>query len=194
MNFSLDATYARGVALFGVTDLNLNTKPAFTLANENNRPVFVPPTAIDPGTGAAVFNASRLYSQYGQVLSINSNLQSETKQLTASANGVTDGGLIYSLAYTFSRVTDQSLFSGGSAVYGFALPTTAGNPNVQPWGTSDLQRMHQFVGTMTFPISALVELTAVAQLNSGVPYSPLVNGDVNGDGVSRNDRAFISIR
>jgi hypothetical protein len=191
VNFSLDATYARGVALFGVTDLNLNTKPAFNLTNERNRPVYVPPSAIDPGTGAAVFGASRLYPQYGQVLSLNSNLQSETKQVTASANGVTDGGLIYSLAYTFSSVQDQSSFAGGSAAYGFASPTTAGNPNVQPWGTSDLERQHQFVGTMTFPISPLVELTAVAQLNSGAPYSPLVNGDVNGDGVARNDRAFI---
>ena len=149
------------------------------------------PTAIDPGTGAAAFGASRLHPQYGQVLSLNSNLQSDTRQVTASANGFTDRGILYSLAYTYSRVRDQSSFSGGSAVYGFASPTTAGNPNVQPFGTSDLQREHQFVGTFTYPVTPLVELTAIAQVNSGAPYSPIVNGDVNGDGVSRNDRAFV---
>ncbi len=191
LNVSLDATYARGVALFGVTDLNLRQAPQFTLANERNRPVYVSPAAIDPVTGAAAFVPSRTFSQYGQVLSLNSNLQSDTRQVTASLNGFTDRGMLFTLAYTYSRVRDQSSFSGGSAGYGFASPTTAGNPNVQPFGTSDLQRAHQFVGTLTYPLSPLVEITAIAQLASGTPYSPLVNGDVNADGVSRNDRAFI---
>ena len=188
---SVDGLYARGERLFGVTDLNLNTTPQFRLANEGNRPVFVSPSQIDTGTGAPVYGASRLHPEYGQVLSLNSNLQSDTRQVTASANGFTDRGMLYSVSYTFSHVRDQSSFSGGSAVYGFSSPTTAGNPNVQPWGTSDLQRQHQFVGTLTYPVSALIEITGVAQLSSGTPYSPLVNGDVNGDGASRNDRAFI---
>ena len=165
--------------------------PQFRLANENNRPVYVSPTALDPGTGASAFGSSRLHPQFGQVLSLNSNLQSDTRQVTASANGFTDRGILYSLAYTYSRVRDQSSFSGGSAVYGFASPTTAANPNVQPFGTSDLQREHQIVGTFTYPLTPLVEITAIAQVNSGAPYSPIVNGDVNGDGVSRNDRAFV---
>jgi hypothetical protein len=125
------------------------------------------------------------------VLSLNSNLQSDTRQVTASANGFTDHGIFYSAAYTFSHVRDQSSFGGGSAVYGFTSATTAGNPNVVPWGTSDLQREHQFVGTLTYPITPLIELTAIAQVASGTPYTPLVNGDVNGDGASRNDRAFV---
>jgi hypothetical protein len=191
VTFALDGTYARGERLFGVTDLNLNTTPGFRIANEGNRPVFASPGLIDPTTGAPLTGASRIYSQYGQVLSLNSNLQSDTRQLTASANGFTDHGILYSVSYTFSHVRDQSSFSGGSAVYGFSSPTTNGNPNVQPWGTSDLQRQNQFVGTMTFPINALIEITGVAQLSSGTPYSPIVNGDINGDGSSRNDRAFV---
>jgi hypothetical protein len=62
---------------------------------------------------------------------------------------------------------------------------------VQPFGTSDLQREDQFVGTLTYPVTPLIEITAIAQLSSGTPFSPIVNGDVNGDGSSRNDRAFI---
>ncbi len=191
INLSVDGTYARGVRLFGVTDLNLNTTPQFTLANEKNRPVYTSPGAIDPATGAAAFGASRAHPLYGQVLSLNSNLQSDTRQVTASAFGFTDIGMIYQLSYTYSRVRDQSSFAGGSAVFGFASPTTAGNPNVVPFGTSDLQREHQLVGSVTYPITPLIELTAIAQLSSGTPYTPLVSGDVNGDGVSRNDRAFV---
>ena len=190
LTVSVDGTYARGVSLFGVSDLNLDTVPNFRLANEINRPVYALPGEIDPATGGAAFGASRVYQQYGQVLSLNSNLQSDTRQVTASVNGFTDRGMLYSLAYTYSRVRDQSSFAGGSAVFGFSAPTTAGNPNVVPFGTSDLQREHQFVGTITYPLSPLVEVTAVAQLLSGAPYTPMVNGDVNGDG-SNNDRAFV---
>ncbi len=190
LTVSVDGTYARGVSLFGVSDLNLDTVPKFRLANEINRPVYALPGEIDPATGGAAFGASRVYQQYGQVLSLNSNLQSDTRQVTASVNGFTDRGMLYSLAYTYSRVRDQSSFAGGSAVFGFSAPTTAGNPNVVPFGTSDLQREHQFVGTITYPLSPLVEVTAVAQLLSGAPYTPMVNGDVNGDG-SNDDRAFV---
>ncbi|HEV8151016.1 MAG TPA: hypothetical protein VGP61_12590, partial [Gemmatimonadales bacterium] len=42
----------------------------------------------------------------------------------------------------------------------------------------------------TWPMSAAWELTGIARMTSGSPYTPLVGGDLNGDG-SRNDRAFI---
>jgi len=191
ISLAVDASYARGVALFGVTDLNLNAHPQFTIPNEDNRPVFVTPTSVDPVTGGAAFGSSRLHPAFGEVLSLNSNLGSETKQLTANVSGYTDRGVSYTLAYTYSNVRDQSSFSGGSAAGGFVSAPTAGNPNVLPWTTSDLQRTHSFVGTLIFPFSQLVELTSTAQLSSGAPYTPIVNGDVNGDGSGRNDRAFV---
>jgi len=71
---------------------NLNTTPKFTLANEGNRPVFVDPTAIDPRTGRAHLARRGSFPQYGQVLSLNSNLQSDTRQVTASASGSLTAG------------------------------------------------------------------------------------------------------
>jgi hypothetical protein len=191
LSLAVDGSYARGTALFGVTDMNLNTHPQFTIPNEDNRPVFVSPTSIDPTTGTAAFASSRRYPQYGEVLSLNSNLGSETKMVTTSISGFTDRGVTYTLAYTFENVRDQSSFSGGAASGGFVSAPTGGNPNELPWTTSDLQRTHSFVGTMIFPFSQLVELTSTAQLSSGQPYTPIVNGDVNGDGQTRNDRAFV---
>ncbi|HZS59884.1 MAG TPA: carboxypeptidase regulatory-like domain-containing protein [Gemmatimonadaceae bacterium] len=191
LSVAVDASYARGVTLFGVTDLNLNTRPAFTIPNEDHRPVFVSSTSVDPATGGAAFGSSRLHNQFGEVLSLNSNLGSETKQLTANLSGFTDRGVTYTLAYTYSNVRDQSSFSGGSAAGGYISAPTAGNPNALPWTTSDLQRTHAFVGTLIFPFSQLVELTSTAQLSSGAPFTPIVNGDVNGDGSGRNDRAFV---
>ena len=57
---SLDASYARGMSQYGFRDLNLVTTPAFTLANEGDRPVYVPADSIVPGTGALSSANSRL--------------------------------------------------------------------------------------------------------------------------------------
>ena len=43
---------------------------------------------------------------------------------------------------------------------------------------------------MTFPARAWLDITAIGRMTAGQLYTPIVSGDVNGDG-SRNDRAFI---
>jgi hypothetical protein len=188
VNGSVDLTYARGTHLFGVQDANLNTTPKFTLPNENNRPVYT--TIIDSATGTTNLQGSRLYPTYGNVYAINSNLQSDTRQATVALNGFSFGGLTYQLSYTYSHIRDQSSFSGGSAAYGFSSPTTGGNPNVVPWGTSDLQRTHQFIGTISWPVVPSFEITSIIKVTSGQPFTPLVSQDINGDG-SRNDQAMV---
>lgn len=190
MTLSADASYARGVALYGVTDLNLNTTPAFRLADEGDRPVYAPASAIVPNTGQVTSSGSRIYPEYGQVLELNSGLQSDTRQLTVSMNGATAGGLVFTFAYTLQRTRDESSFTCCSAAQGFGSPTTAGNPNVNEWAPGDNDIRNTLQTFFTKPIKSWMDITANARLSSGVPFTPIVSGDINGDG-SRNDRAFI---
>ena len=187
---SLDASYARGVSLYGFQDVNLASQPSFTLASENDRPVYVPTSSIVPGTGAVDFSQSRAVPSLGHVIEIGSNLQSDNKQITLGVNGVTVSGFTFQASYTYMRSRDQSSFSCCSAIQGFADATTAGNPNVLGWATSDYERRHSILLTASYAISQSVELTTVTRLMSGTPYTPMVSGDINGDGVA-NDRAFI---
>lgn len=184
-----ELSYALGRSQFGFTDVNLGS-PAFTLANEGGRPVYAPAALIDPRTGAVGLIGSRLDPAFGQVLRVDSDLKSESTQLTLSANGTTRKALIYSLSYTWSRSRDQSSFSGGQARGGFGAATTGGDPNAREWATSDFERRHAFLATVTYPITGNLELTTISRLSSGTPYTPRVAGDVNGDGVN-NDRAFV---
>jgi hypothetical protein len=105
-------------------------------------------------------------------------------------NGVTVSGFTFQASYTYTRSRDQSSFSCCSATQGFAAATTAGNPNVLDWATSDYERRHAILLTASYALSQSVELTTVTRLMSGTPYTPMVSGDINGDGAS-NDRAFI---
>ncbi len=189
IRLSVDASYARGVQQTGFADLNLNTTPAFGLSNESGRPVYVAPSQIDPGTGAVGFTGSRIDPAFGQVIQAGSNLSSDSKQVTTSLGGVTRKGIIFQTSYTYSRARDQ-LSSSGFGTSGFGGATTAGNPNIPEWARSDLERRHSFLTTLTYPIGRSVEITTIARLTSGTPFTPRVGSDINGDGL-RDDRAFI---
>jgi hypothetical protein len=191
-SFSIDAGYARGVAQTGSTDINLDTIPKFTLANEANRPVYAPANAIVPTTGAVSVFGSRLHPQFGVVSQIQSNLRSDTKQITFGLNGVTTKGILLNASYTLTSSFDQSQgFSQGTFQgFGGTAGSTAGNPNTSEWGRSDNARRHALLATITYPIKPVFELTAIARATSGSAFAPLVGGDINGDG-RNNDRAFV---
>ncbi|HEX2189680.1 MAG TPA: hypothetical protein VHG51_12315, partial [Longimicrobiaceae bacterium] len=197
---SVDGTYALGVSLQGVRDLNLDTTARFTLAEEGGRPVFVPRDAIVEETGEVGFLASRLHPEFGQVTEYDSELRSRSQQVTL---GLTGGLPRWRLAgqvnYTWARSRDQGT-SGGGFGRGFGggfgggsgggLPLTAGNPNEAEWGTSDFDRRHQVVLTLGHQLRPWVDYTVVGRFNSGSPFTPTVGGDINGDG-ARNDLAFV---
>lgn len=194
LNLSIDGSWSHGTRLYGVSDADLRATPRFALADEGGRPVYVDPRAIAPFTGTVSFTdslyGSRRDPTFAHAWAINSGLRSATGQVTVSLGGLTTRGIIFQTAYTFTHARDQSSFSGGSPAGGFAQPTTAGDPNVVPWGRSDLERRHSFVATISWPVVPSLELTAIGRLGSGAPYTPMVGSDINGDG-ARNDRAFI---
>ncbi len=187
---TLEGNYARGVSQYGFRDLNLVATPRFTLPDEADRPVYVPVDSIVPTTGAVSSVGSRIHPEFGNVLLVGSDLQSDTKQLILSFTGATRWGASFRLGYTLTRARDQSSYSCCSAVAGFAAPTTGGDPNVREWGTSGLERRHALVGTVTLPVIRGLEVSAIGNFMSGAPFTPIVGSDINGDG-EKNDRAFI---
>ncbi len=195
-NFSVDASFARGVSQTSVRDVNLNTNPKFSLASEGGRPVYVPITSIVPRTGAVSLTGSRLQPRFGVVSQINSDLESSTRQLTTSFNGITTKALIFNASYTYTRSRDeaQGISTGGGGGFGgfggASSASTAGNPNIAERSTSDQERRHSLIGTITWPIKPGIELTAITRISSGGFFTPMVGGDVNGDGL-RNDRPFV---
>jgi hypothetical protein len=212
---SLDLTYAEGMYQQGVKDLNLRETPAFTLPREGNRPVFVPASAIVASTGQVSYLASRVNNAFGQVMEINSDLRSRTGQATLQLTGaVPRFRLNLTGSYSYSRSRDQGSGGGGFGGGGFggfggrggggggggggaggggsvgSLPQTAGNPNDPEWGTSSNDRRHALSTTVTKPFGTWLNLSVVGRATSGAPFSPIVGGDINGDG-ARNDLAFV---
>jgi len=185
--FSVDATYARGVAQTGITDLNLRDSTRFVLPGEAGRPVYVPADSVITATGQTSLLASRRVAGFGAVDQIDSRLQSDTRQVTVSLGGFGLRGAMFNTGYTYSRSRDQGF---GFAQGYFGGGTTAGDPNRSQWGRADRDIRHQLFAQVLYPVTTSLDAGVVARAMSGTPYSPLVAGDINGDG-ARNDRAFI---
>jgi hypothetical protein len=187
---TVEGIYNHGIALYGVSDLNLRPAPEFFLGREANRPVYVGSESIIESSGRVSMLNSRIHPQFGQVLEVHSDLRSSSTQFTTNLRGNLPSKVSFSASYTASFATDQSSFSCCSALQGFGSSTTAGAPNAVEWGTSDFERRHSIRANSGLPIRPWLEMTILGQAASGTPFTPLIGGDINGDG-ARNDRAFV---
>lgn len=67
---------------------------------------------------------------------------------------------------------------------------TAGDPNAVTWGATRYAPRHAIEITTSSTLRPGLTLSFIGSLRSGIPYTPRVTGDVNGDGLS-NDLAFV---
>jgi hypothetical protein len=86
----------------------------------------------------------------------------------------------WSLSYVYANARER--YRGFSS--------TGGDPLDVAWGRSSFDSRHQFVYTLTYNAFDFIRLGWYGSFRSGLPYTPVVAGDINGDGYS-NDRAFV---
>ncbi len=180
-NGSIDVTYSRNMNQPGIVDLNFAGVPRFSLAVEGARPVFVPLTSIDPLTGALAPRDSRLSPQFNAVNANQSDLLSESRQVSLRLSPATfSSSLGWSLNYVYGNVREQ--FRG--------FQSTVGDPRAIEWSRSSFDSRHQFQYSLNYNFFDAVRVSWFGNIRSGSPYTPAVGGDVNGDGLA-NDRAFV---
>ena len=182
-NYTLEGIYSLNLDQPGFTDLNFAGTPAFTLADEG-RTMFVPSSSIVTSSGAISPVAARFSPLFGRVMSARGDGRSVSRQATVTVSPNLVGGgfsnLFVSGAYTLAsnrarhRGFDGSTFDSPAATY---------------WSRGDLDARHQFLLQGGYSRS-LFTLSLFGRLQSGLPFTPIVGSDVNGDGLS-NDRAFV---
>lgn len=182
----VDALLVRGTHLPSAADRNLLAAPAFALPGESGRPVYAAADEIDRATGGIAPGASRLVPALGPVVELGSRGESRTAQVTGTLNGLLPRGQL-SLAYTLTLSRTRV---GGIPAPGAAPASTAGDPTRTEWTDAAFAPRHLVQGILSSRLSRRLRVSAVGRLASGLPFTPLVRGDVNGDGYG-NDRAFI---
>lgn len=194
---SLDLIYTHSTKLYTVRNLNLRD-PQFVLENEGGRQIFQPREVFDPSSSAGTAHLrntdfSNVFVNYndGQAEGMSATLELSHRFGEASAvRG----------SYTYNRSFDNSSYSCCTAFAGWTSPRvgvygpnevgTAGDTD-RAWGPSGYLRAHTFVlsGQTTLPFG--IQASLFWRANSGNPWSPEQNGDLNGDGINFNDRLFI---
>ncbi len=161
---------------------DVNFGGVVTQVLDDGRPLYAAATSIDSASGRIVSTASRLDPRWGRVTRGASDLAARSTQLTVRlAPEAALGPFDVTLAYTLGSFRSQ-----GNGFRG----TTAGDPRTVEWGRAPTDRRHEvnLIGSAVFRGGMTASLWA--RIGSGLPYTPVVNRDVNGDGLA-NDRAAV---
>jgi hypothetical protein len=177
---TLAGTYSLNLDQRSREDLNFAGIPHFRLSDEG-RPVFVDPSAIVSTSGLMSTVTARRDPALGQVLSLKSDMSGHSAQLSVSASRSWGSRWFGALGYAWQSVRVRQR--------GFEASTFE-SPRDASWsrGAGDIR--HDFV-LQAGHNGRILNVTMYGRLTSGTPYTPLVAGDVNGDGNSSNDRAFM---
>ncbi|MEO8563351.1 MAG: carboxypeptidase-like regulatory domain-containing protein [bacterium] len=170
----------------GTVDANFSGVQRVTLATDGNRPLYVSEASIDPATGAVSASESRRSTAFGRVGSRVSDLRGYGGQLTFGLSPDvfkfrTKHSLFFSGNYTLQSSRRQYRGFDGA---GF------GDPREIEWAPSQNDARHVVVLTGGVRGDKVGVFTLFARAQSGLPFTPVVQGDVNGDGRGY-DRAFI---
>jgi hypothetical protein len=182
LNGTFEVTYSLNLNQPGTVDLNFTPVTRFTLADEGGRPVYVQPTSIDPTTGFIASRDARVSQLYNRVTQNRSDLKSESQQFRASISPLSlNTTWSWSLSYVYQNVRER--------VRGFGN-NTVGDPFSLEWARSNFDSRHQIQYSLFYNFFDMVRVSWNGNFRSGMPFTPLISGDVNGDGYS-NDRAFV---
>jgi hypothetical protein len=181
--FSADATYSLNLHQQSPLDMNFIGAQRAVLNAEGGRPIYAQTSSIVPATGAVTNVDSRISPLYGGVNDLRSDLQSRAAQYTFTLQpiGFSTINTRWTVSYVYSDLREQSRGFGG---------TTAGDPRSVEWSRGSLGSKHAVNINLYTRVSNLFSLALTGRASSGLPFTPVVAGDVNGDGLS-NDRAFI---
>lgn len=177
----VEATWSLNLNQQSIIDLNFAPVERFALTSEGGRPVFVKPESIVPSSGSIASRDARVSPAFSRVTQLTSDLRSQSRQLRFGLSPVQfSSSLNWSLSYVYSNVREQTR----------GFNTTVGNPLAVEWARSPSDSRHQFVYNLGYNFFDFVRVNWFGNFRSGTPFTPMITGDVNGDGYS-NDRAFV---
>jgi outer membrane receptor protein involved in Fe transport len=183
--------YVKGDDLPRSTDINLGT------------PSIVEVPIV--GNGSAMvrrYGSDRPFTNFGRVIQFQSSAESEYNGLTLEVVKRFSRRWQARLAYTYGKVTDTK--PDATAVVPQGSDDSKYIPDPRDFAADDtigdLDARHRVVlsgvwdlgdhgSGFTGLLASGWTLSGVFIVQSGQPYSALVNGDLNGDGNTRNDRA-----
>ena len=177
--YTLEGIYSLNLDQPDFRDLNLQRASSFKTSDEG-REVFAPASAIVATTGAVSPSLTRLDDRFGAVVATSSTARSVSKQATLTLTPAMPDDWFFSGSYTLASIRARQT--------GF-IGSTFNDPAGASWSRGDLDVRHHFVASLGYMLGGFA-ISGQGHVISGMPFTPIVGSDVNGDGYA-NDRAYV---
>ncbi|MCH7532932.1 MAG: carboxypeptidase regulatory-like domain-containing protein [Gemmatimonadetes bacterium] len=139
------------------------------------------------------FTPNRKHPEYDQVLLVTNKGNDWTYSLSAEARGFITEELAFQGGYAYARSFDKQSLTSVDMISNFGFNATEGNPNSPLLTASNFDRPHKFVVSVygrPFPSLTDTEFSLLYTGQSGLPFSYVYRGDLNGDGYPALGPAF----
>jgi hypothetical protein len=184
---TVNLQYSENTHLGSTLDRNFAGTQRFALPDEGNRPVYVNTGSIVSTTGQSTISDSRIAPAFAQVMMNRGDGRSRSTQLSVT---LTPNISFICFTNCFNGSVTYTTIAVRDAVRGFG-GSTDGDPRLFSWARSNGDVRHQFQVNGFYSFLNRFNAQFTGTFRSGTPYTPMVIGDVNGDGSGGNDRAFV---
>ncbi len=154
------------------------------------------PTGTLTGDGRPVYPSARqINTAFTNVILLGNTNKGYQYSLTFQLQKPFQKGIFGSLAYTYGESKDINSGRSSQAVSNWRFNQIVVNPNDPPITYSAYDLRHRIVGSISYRaeyakrFATTISLVYVGQ--SGIPYSFVYDGDLNGDGEIANDLLYI---
>jgi len=186
---SLDALFDRGYDRMYISDVNLSG-PVGTLTGEGGRVEYGTIAASSQRGALPTATPGRVTPAFGPVLH-NSNINGDYTWLaTVQVRRNFAQWLALNAAYTYTDAKDHMSLRDAQTVSNYGFVPVDGTLASRNLSTSVFSTPSKITvsGTANLPVGFAISLTYIGR--SGLPYTYIVNGDANADGVGNRAGAF----
>jgi hypothetical protein len=186
---SLDFTFIHGMNALYITDDNL-AGPVGTLSGEGGRVMYGSVSATSKKGSMPTVTPSVVSSAFGPILRNDNKSGDRTYIATAQIQKWWDNGTELGVAYTHMNAKDYFSLRDAQSVSNYGFSTVDGTLASRNLAISTYNIPSKITITATRNLPWGFAVSAIYLGRSGTPYTYIVNGDANGDGVGNKVGAF----
>ncbi|MDQ6829567.1 MAG: TonB-dependent receptor [Gemmatimonadota bacterium] len=186
---SLDLAYDYGLSTLYITDDNLRP-PSGALVHEGGRLLYGTIAATSRRSSLPVVTPTLVVPALGPVLRNANHSGDRVASATVRFDGRVVSGVEVAAAYSYTRAEDYFSSRDARAASNYGFAALDGALTSRDRGTSIYSVPHALTLVMTVSLPYATALSLVEIARSGSPFTYVVSGDANGDGVGNRAGAF----
>ena len=186
INATIEGIYSKTLNNVNYSDINIKSSTAV-----------ISPSLSTGADNRTAYSAKVDGTNFTNAILLSNTSKGYTASLTGQLQKTFDSGLSAMVAYTRGRATSVNDGTSSTARSNWEFVQQVNNPNNPDLTTSNFQTKHRIIGSLDYKLSygdqkqSSTSFSLFYTGRSGLPFTYLYNGDLNGDGAFSNDLIYI---